>query len=199
MHTVLTRILPIAVVIVMTVAVASLFIARKVIAPRVQAEAAASLTLGWDVLLPEEALVAYEALATAPEDDNALLIAQTSTVAALDGQTLSISGFMVPLDNQRSTTQQFLLVPFQGACIHTPAPPPNQVISVYAEKAAKRFHNWQPITITGTISVAGDSTELAEAGYVMMLDRVAPFRAAAEEEGETRFTTAPGAHDSPLL
>ena len=199
MHTVLTRILPIAVVIVMTVAVASLFIARKVIAPRVQAEAAASLTLGWDVLLPEEALVAYEALATAPEDDNALLIAETSTVAALDGQTLSISGFMVPLDNQRSITQQFLLVPFQGACIHTPAPPPNQVISVYAEKAAKRFHNWQPITITGTISVAGDSTELAEAGYVMMLDRVAPFRAAAEEEGETHFTTAPGAHDSPLL
>ena len=103
---------------------------------------------------------------------------------------------MVPLDNDRRTTRQFLLVPYQGACIHTPAPPPNQVISVYSDKDARRFHNWQPVTITGRMSVARDSTALAEAGYVMALERIEAFR---EDTTDESFEVAEGAHDSPLF
>ena len=97
-----------------------------------------------------------------------------------------------------AATAQFLLVPYQGACIHTPAPPPNQVISVYAPGGARLFHNWQPVTVTGVMSVANQTTSLAEAGYVMTLNRIKAYR---EDAGATTltFVQAKGAHDSPLL
>lgn len=187
----------IGVVGLMAVCVAGMFVFRKVILPRMQAEQQAGVAMAWNLLLPEEAFTAYETLASNPEDLVALQIAETSTVAALDGELLSVSGFMVPLDNQRNKTQQFLLVPYQGACIHTPAPPPNQVISVYAEQAARLYHNWQPVTATGIMSVAGDSTSLAEAGYVMSLNKLQPFQETTDSSSQ--FTTAQGAHQSPLL
>jgi len=198
----------------MALAVGALFVAQRVLVPGGVGSAPEGVSLAWSLLLPEEARAAYDALdaaalingegaganaepATEPEPDpELLLIAETSTDATLDGQILSISGFMVPLDNDRRTTRQFLLVPYQGACIHTPAPPPNQVISVYSDKDARRFHNWQPVTITGRMSVARDSTALAEAGYIMALDRIEAFR---EDTTDTGFEVAEGAHDSPLL
>ena len=54
------------------------------------------------------------------------------------------------------------------------------------------------MTVTGVISVANEATSLADAGYVMALDRVRAYR---EEAGATAltFVQAEGAHDSPLL
>ena len=184
----------------MALAVGALFVAQRVLVPGGAGSAPEGVSLAWSLLLPEEARAAYDALddaaAVSEADPELLLIAETSTDATLDGQMLSISGFMVPLDNDRRSTRQFLLVPYQGACIHTPAPPPNQVISVYSDKDARRFHNWQPVTITGRMSVARDSTTLAEAGYVMTLERIEAFREDTADEG---FAIAEGAHDSPLL
>ena len=198
----------------MALAVGALFVAQRVLLPGGVGSAPEGVSLAWSLLLPEEARAAYDALdaaalingegaganaepATEPgPDPELLLIAETSTDATLDGQILSISGFMVPLDNDRRTTRQFLLVPYQGACIHTPAPPPNQVISVYSDKDARRFHNWQPVTITGRMSVARDSTALAEAGYVMALEGIEAFR---EDTTDESFEVAEGAHDSPLF
>jgi len=207
----------------MALAVGALFVAQRVLVPDGVGSAPEGVSLAWSLLLPEEARAAYDALdaaaasqsndasagtatagaatattanAVPDPDPELLLIAETSTDATLDGQMLSISGFMVPLDNDRRSTRQFLLVPYQGACIHTPAPPPNQVISVYSDKDARRFHNWQPVTITGRMSVARDSTALAEAGYVMTLERIEAFREEAAGEG---FAIAEGAHNSPLL
>jgi hypothetical protein len=207
----------------MALAVGALFVAQRVLVPGGVGSAPEGVSLAWSLLLPEEARAAYDALdaaaaaqsndasagtatagaatvtaanAVPDPDPELLLVAETSTDATLDGQMLSISGFMVPLDNDRRSTRQFLLVPYQGACIHTPAPPPNQVISVYSDKDARRFHNWQPVTITGRMSVASDSTALAEAGYVMALEHIEAFREDAAGEG---FAIAEGAHDSPLL
>lgn len=188
----------IALVALLTACVIGMFVFRKVVLPRIQNEQAAGLFLAWNVLLPPEALAAYETLKMSPDDEAALVTAETSTVAALNEETFSISGFMVPLDTMRDTTHHFLLVPYQGACIHTPAPPPNQVISVYAEDGARLYHNWQPVTITGMMSVAKDTTDLAEAGYIMTLDRIAPYRERANGP-ETAFERAEGAHESPLL
>jgi hypothetical protein len=188
----------IALVVLLTACVIGMFVFRKVILPQIQTEQAAGLELSWNVLLPEEAFAAYEVLQEFPENEEARVAAETSTVAQLDGQRMAISGFMVPLDALRDTTHHFLLVPYQGACIHTPAPPPNQVISIYAEDGAKLYHNWQPVTATGIMSVANDSTDLAEAGYVMTLDRLAPFKDRSDGSGTT-FEKAEGAHESPLL
>ncbi|MFN5811592.1 MAG: DUF3299 domain-containing protein, partial [Burkholderiales bacterium] len=41
-----------------------------------------------------------------------------------------LPGYAVPLDADRSDKREFLLVPYFGACIHTPPPPANQIVLV---------------------------------------------------------------------
>ncbi|MGB1007610.1 MAG: DUF3299 domain-containing protein, partial [Thalassobaculaceae bacterium] len=52
------------------------------------------------------------------------------TVGALDGQTVRLPGFVLPLTENGAAGDEFLLVPYVGACIHSPPPPPNQMVLV---------------------------------------------------------------------
>jgi len=52
---------------------------------------------------------------------------------------------VVPLDfNAESAYTEFLLVPYFGACLHTPPPPPNQIIFVNSETATQIVDINQP-------------------------------------------------------
>ena len=47
----------------------------------------------------------------------------------LDGKRVKIPAYVTPLEyNADSSMKEFLLVPYLGACIHTPPPPANQVV-----------------------------------------------------------------------
>ena len=51
--------------------------------------------------------------------------------AKLDGQLIEIPGFIVPLsEDSEGLVTEFFLVPYVGACIHVPPPPPNQIVYV---------------------------------------------------------------------
>ena len=60
-------------------------------------------------------------------------------VKALDGALVRMEGYVVPLEDDMKETTEFLLVSSAGACIHTPPPPPNQIVHVKmaANKKAK--------------------------------------------------------------
>jgi hypothetical protein len=60
-------------------------------------------------------------------------------VKALDGASVRMEGYVVPLEDDMKETTEFLLVSSAGACIHTPPPPPNQIVHVKmaANKKAK--------------------------------------------------------------
>ena len=60
-------------------------------------------------------------------------------VKALDGASVRMEGYVVPLEDDMKETTEFLLVSSAGACIHTPPPPPNQIVHVKmaANKRAK--------------------------------------------------------------
>jgi hypothetical protein len=45
---------------------------------------------------------------------------------ALDGAAVRIPGYVVPLEQTKEGVKEFLLVPYFGACIHSPPPPSNQ-------------------------------------------------------------------------
>ena len=45
----------------------------------------------------------------------------------------------------------FLLVPYIGACIHVPPPPPNQMIFVKLNKSERVRYMYQPIAIEGIL------------------------------------------------
>ena len=69
-----------------------------------------------------------------------------NVVESLNGTKVRIPGYVVPLDfNAESEHKEFLLVPYCGACLHTPPPPPNQILFVKANPAAKGANIYYPV------------------------------------------------------
>jgi uncharacterized protein len=97
-----------------------------------------------------------------------------AVVASLDGKRVQIGGYVVPLDFDATRVKEFLLVPFVGACIHVPPPPPNQIVYVKAESGIDVKGTFDPVWVTGTLTVTPAFTGLAEAGYSLDAEKVEP-------------------------
>jgi hypothetical protein len=97
----------------------------------------------------------------------------TKTVAAMDGKTIRLGGYPVPLEtdaNGHSTL--FFLVPYPGACIHVPPPPPNQLVLVRYPKGVKLDDIYTPLWVTGTLKIEKINNDLADAAYAMDASKV---------------------------
>ena len=90
----------------------------------------------------------------------------------LDGKTVKIPGYIVPLDHIGFGVVEFMLVPFIGACIHVPPPPPNQLIYVTTKEPWDAMTLWEPIWVTGTIIVKSQTNIWAETGYQISADEI---------------------------
>jgi len=98
------------------------------------------------------------------------------TVAELDGMRVKIPAYITPLEyNNSSKIREFLLVPYVGACIHTPPPPANQIVYVKAEEAVEFGNMYDPIWATGVIRTETVESDLAETGYRLELESVTPY------------------------
>ncbi|QWF33035.1 MULTISPECIES: DUF3299 domain-containing protein [unclassified Pseudoalteromonas] len=96
-------------------------------------------------------------------------------VKALDGQSVSLPGFVVPLEGDSELITEFLLVPYFGACIHVPPPPPNQLVHVTIKGGVPIDSLYDAIVVTGIIKTQTWSGEIAQVGYTMQAVGVAPF------------------------
>lgn len=85
----------------------------------------------------------------------------------LDGQNIRLAGFVAPLTFDDEVITEFLLVPNFGACIHVPAPPPNQTIMVTVERedGLTIKESWGAVWVEGTLTAAPATTDLATASY----------------------------------
>jgi uncharacterized protein len=99
----------------------------------------------------------------------------TRVVDALDGKLVSIAGYVVPLGFDATKVKEFLLVPYFGACIHVPPPPPNQIVLVRLTLPAELELSMEPVVVTGVMRVAKSSTSLADAGYQITANGVTPY------------------------
>ena len=97
-------------------------------------------------------------------------------VEALNDTRIRIAGFLVPLESRNRQVHEFLLVPYFGACIHTPPPPANQIIHVVPRKPLKAEEGMSAVWISGTLQTTRSETGLGNAGYVMKADSVMPYR-----------------------
>lgn len=87
-------------------------------------------------------------------------------VAELDGQHVKMPGYIVPLETgPDGRVNEFLLVPFFGACIHVPPPPSNQIVHAYSELGVHQEALWQPYWVEGLLRVEHTENELADSGY----------------------------------
>jgi hypothetical protein len=90
----------------------------------------------------------------------------------IDGRLVKIPGFVVPLDFEAEQVAEFFLVPFFGACIHVPPPPPNQIIMVRPAEPIRGLAAMEVVWVYGPISVEGYANELGHAGYAIAADKV---------------------------
>lgn len=97
----------------------------------------------------------------------------TKTVAAMDGKTIRIGGYPVPLETDaKGRSTLFFLVPYPGACIHVPPPPPNQLILIRYPKGLKLDDIYTPLWAIGTLKIEKVSNDLADAAYAMEASKV---------------------------
>jgi hypothetical protein len=118
---------------------------------------------------PQPASVTWSTLKT-------LTVAQqTSPARALNGKKVAIPGFMVPLEDDADQVTEFILVPFAGACIHVPPPPPNQMVYVKLAHMKAKMAFSEPIMVTGTLHVATVQSPYGDISYDMDGDTVKPY------------------------
>ena len=99
-----------------------------------------------------------------------------NVVSDLDGQAIRIPGYIVPLNfSQSSEYDEFLLVPYFGACLHTPPPPPNQMVFVRAKPAAKVASIDEPVWLEGTLKTGEFLSELGDSAYEMNLSKIEAY------------------------
>nr|WP_298143630.1 DUF3299 domain-containing protein [uncultured Pseudomonas sp.] len=101
-------------------------------------------------------------------DDLPAVMHSSKTVAAFDGKQIRLGGYPVPLETDaegRSTL--FFLVPYPGACIHVPPPPPNQLVLVRYPKGIELEDIYAPLWVSGTLKIEQVSNELADAAYAL--------------------------------
>lgn len=85
---------------------------------------------------------------------------------ALDKKLVRVPGFIVPLEDSATEATEFLLVPYQGACIHVPPPPPNQIVHVQMAKGKKiKFTMWDPYWIEGTLRIETVESPYGEVSF----------------------------------
>ena len=110
------------------------------------------------------------------EDAYQQALVSTDVNEALDGALIRIPGFVVPLEfDEEQTISQFFLVPYFGACLHMPPPPPNQIILVNAPKGIQMSALYDPFWIEGQLSTSFQENDMATSAYAMQLQRIEPY------------------------
>lgn len=95
----------------------------------------------------------------------------------LNNKPVTIPGFVVPIEtNSKNAITEFFLVPYFGACIHVPPPPPNQIIFVRYDKGLHVQEIWMPFEISGTMFTEYLENDIAISAYSLIADNVEQYK-----------------------
>lgn len=142
----------------------------------------------------QEAEIAVQRLETAGIDIDGLLARRTeirelrkqranAVVTDLNGQQVRMPGYALPLEFTGQKITEFLLVPWVGACIHTPPPPANQIVYVKLEKGIENAGRFTPVWVAGEMAVKVATKNLylvdgasgIDVGYSLIASDVKPY------------------------
>jgi hypothetical protein len=150
------------------------------------------------MLTPEEVAIEKKALIKLKQDgvDVDGLLGKRDAIAekkraaasavnpAIDGKMVRIPGYVLPLEFSGTKVTEFLLVPWVGACIHTPPPEPNQIVYVKPDKAFDIRRMFDAVWVTGRIAATGskrsveivDGSADIDVGYSLRASLVEPYQ-----------------------
>jgi len=98
------------------------------------------------------------------------------TVPALNGKRVRLEGYVAPLDVGAGTMRAFLLVPYFGACIHAPPPPPNQTVYVSSPRPVELASIYRPVEAEGVLRISTTVSDMGAAAYSLTLSRLRRIR-----------------------
>jgi len=149
------------------------------------------LDLSWEDLIPEgfraDAILDQydpEKIAMLTDDDPLIIeimeklqkaYQSAPVLGKLDGMPVRLGGYIAPLEITPEGVTEFLLVPYFGACIHTPPPPSNQIIYVKTEIPIAESLLEDAIWVSGRLSIDSADTDLAVAGYTLYSEHIVPI------------------------
>lgn len=107
-----------------------------------------------------------------------------AVVDDLNGQQVRMPGYALPLEFSNKKITEFLLVPWVGACIHTPPPPPNQIVFVQTAEGIDNHGQFTPVWVSGVMAVKAATKDLflvdgstgINVGYRLTEARVEPYK-----------------------
>ena len=103
---------------------------------------------------------------------------------ALDGKVVKLPGYVLPIEFSGKKVTEFLLVPWVGACIHTPPPPPNQIVRVKSDKPIEIEGMFDAVWVTGKMAAGvnrqsvfiTDGTTDIDVGYSMRATNIERYQ-----------------------
>ncbi|MDV0438261.1 DUF3299 domain-containing protein [Xanthomonas sacchari] len=136
--------------------------------------------LDWSAMLPPAELKALENSDEAPVNHTGKrAMPQTgtyNTVAAVLARKVRLPGYVVPLDSDDAgRVREFLFVPYYGACIHVPPPPPNQIVHVRLDTPIDPPDMYSPFYLSGQLRAEILHGELAGTAYTMEQAQLHPY------------------------
>lgn len=99
-------------------------------------------------------------------------LSSTRIVEEYLDKKIRIPGFIVPLEGEDQTITEFFIVPFFGACLHMPPPPPNQIIHVEYAEGVELENLYDAFWFEGTLTSKMISNDLGASAYAMSINSV---------------------------
>lgn len=162
-------------------------------------------TIEWETLLPQADLDAFmnppeylndiedgsdadqimgslSSKAERPDDEWNRALTSVNVVEEMNKKPLRIPGFIVPLDyDDDQNVLAFFLVPFFGACIHVPPPPPNQIIYMTVKEGFELVNLYDPVWVSGVLQTSLTENDMATSAYSMQVDLIEPYEEGWEQ------------------
>ena len=144
-------------------------------APPLMAADQAARELDWLELMPKDEV---DSLMDTPAVTHEGSFKQVQTgsfraIKELNGLKVKIAGYIVPVEvDGDSQMSEFFIVPYFGACIHVPPPPPNQIILARLAKPIPVTEIYDAYWIEGTLNVEQIKNDIAASAYTLTTTKV---------------------------
>ena len=92
------------------------------------------------------------------------------------GESVRLPGYVVPLEDLAAGIKEFLLVPYFGACVHSPPPPANQIVHVLLDKPVKNLRLMDVVWVNGPMSATKTDSHMGVASYRIDAKAVTPYQ-----------------------
>ncbi len=105
------------------------------------------------------------------------VLVSTEVRPELDRTRIRLPGFIVPLEfDDEMNISEFFLVPYFGACIHVPPPPPNQIIFVSYPQGLQLDELYTPFWVSGELKIETVENDTALAVYSMEAKEIVEYQ-----------------------